>query len=55
MRNWKTTFSGLLVAIPIGIDALIQAYNGGAFTEKTGMQLVITIGIILWATYTKDK
>ena len=55
MKDWKTTLSGLLVALPIGIDALIQAYNAGAFTEKTGLQLVVTIGIILWAAYTKDK
>ena len=55
MKDWKTTLSGMLVGLPIGIDALIQAYTSGVFTGKVGVQLVIAVGILLWSAYTKDK
>jgi hypothetical protein len=54
MRNWKTTLAGLLAAAPIAIDALITAYNAGAFTGKSGGQLLIAIGLILLSTFAKD-
>jgi hypothetical protein len=54
MRNWKTTLAGLLAAAPIAIDALITAYNAGAFTDKSGGQLLVAIGIALFARYAKD-
>lgn len=54
MKNWKTTLAGLaLSAYPI-IDSLIQAYNAGYFTDKTGSQLWMGIGFIIFAVLTKD-
>lgn len=55
MRNWKTTLAGLLAALPIAFDALITAYNAGAFTDKTGGQLLVAIGIALFARFAEDQ
>lgn len=55
MKNWKTTLSGLLVGLPVAINALLDAYTAGAFTGKSGGQLVAAIGIILLGLYSKDK
>jgi len=54
MKNWKTTLAGLLAALPIAYDALLTAYNAGAFTNKTGGQLIVAIAIALFARYAKD-
>lgn len=54
MKNWRTTLAGYLVSLPFLIDALIQAYNAGFFTEKTGWQLFLSIGAIVFATLAKD-
>jgi len=54
MKNWKTTLAGLLAALPIAYDALLTAYNAGAFTDKTGGQLIVAIAIALFARYAKD-
>lgn len=53
--NWKTTIAGLIAGLPVGIDALITAFNAGAFTGKSGAQLALAIGIILFGVYAKDK
>ena len=53
-KSWKTSLAGLLAGLPVAIDALIQAYNAGAFTGKTGTQLLISIGIILIGLLSKD-
>lgn len=55
MKNWKTTFGGLLAGAGIGFDALMKAYESGAFTGKTGVSLVIAIGLVLLGVYSKDK
>lgn len=54
MKNWKTTIAGYAVSLPLLIDALVQAYNSGYFTEKTGWQLYLSIGIIILSTLAKD-
>lgn len=54
MKNWKTTIAGLVTGVPIAIDALITAFQAGAFTGKSGVQLVAAIGIILLGLVTKD-
>jgi hypothetical protein len=54
MKNWRTTLLGLLVsAYPI-IDSIIQAYNTGYFTDKTGGQLWLGIGVIVFSVLAKD-
>lgn len=55
MKNWKTTIAGFLVGLPTGIDALVQAYNAGSFTGKTGVQLAAAIGVVLLGIAAKDK
>jgi len=55
MKNWKTTLAGLLASLPIAIDALITAYNVGAFTDKSGGQLLVAIGIALFARFAQDS
>lgn len=54
MKNWKTTLAGLIASLPIAFDALYTAYTAGAFTDKTGGQLLVAIGIALFARYAKD-
>lgn len=54
MTNWKTTLAGLVAALPIAVDALLTAYNAGAFTDKTGGQIVVAIGMVLFAILAKD-
>lgn len=54
MKNWKTTLVGLVTGAIPAIDALITAYNSGYFTEKTGYQLLIGIGLILFGVFAKD-
>lgn len=54
MKNWKTTFAGFVTGIPFGIDAIVQANNAGAFTGKTGCQLVAALGMVLLGLFAKD-
>lgn len=54
MKSWKTTIAGLLTGVPVAIDALVQAYNAGTFTGKTGTQLLVAMGIVLLGLYSKD-
>ncbi|APZ82913.1 hypothetical protein [Flavobacterium phage FL-1] len=54
MKNWKTTLIGLITGLIPAIDALITAYNSGYFTGKTGGQLILGIGIILFGALAKD-
>ena len=55
MKSWKTTLSGLLVGLPVAADALIKAYEAGSFTGKTGMQLLVAIGLVLLGLFSKDN
>lgn len=54
MKNWKTTVAGFLAGLPLGIDAIVQANNAGAFTGKTGSQLAAALGFILLGAFAKD-
>lgn len=54
-KSWKTTVAGLLAGLPIAIEAIITAYNAGTLTGKTGSQLLLAIGLILFGAYAKDK
>lgn len=54
MKNWKTTLAGLLAGLPVLGDALYTAYQAGAFTGKTGIQLVTGIGMVLFGVWAKD-
>ena len=54
MKNWKTTVTGVLAGLPLLIDALIQAYNAGAFTGKSGSQLALSIALIVIGYILKD-
>lgn len=52
--SWKTTLLGMVVgALPI-INALIDAYNSGAFTGKSAMQCAAGIGIVIFGVVSKD-
>lgn len=54
MKNYKTTLAGLVTGLPILIDALVTAYNAGTFTGKTGIQLSLSIGLVLLGVLSKD-
>ncbi len=54
MKSWKTTLAGFVAGIPIGIDAIVQANSAGAFTGKTGSQLVAALGFVLLGLFAKD-
>jgi len=54
MKNLKTSLAGLLAGMPFVIDALMQAYSAGSFTNKSGLQLVAAIGVVLLGLYSKD-
>lgn len=54
MKNWRTTLAGIaLSAYPI-IDSVMQAFNAGYFTDKTGMQLWLGVGFIIFGVLAKD-
>lgn len=54
MRNYKTTLAGLLTGLPFLIDALMQAYTAGYFTDKSGWQLFGSIAWIIVTRLVKD-
>ena len=54
MKNVKTSIAGLIAGLPFIIDALMQAYTAGTFTNKSGLQLVAAIGVVLLGLYSKD-
>jgi len=54
MKNFKTTVAGIVAGLPLLIDALIQAYNAGAFTGKSGSQLALSIALIIIGYVLKD-
>jgi len=54
MKNLKTSLAGLIAGLPFIIDALMQAYTAGSFTNKSGLQLVAAIGVVLLGLYSKD-
>lgn len=54
MKSWKTTLAGFLTGIPLGIEAIVEANNAGAFTGKTGSQLAAAVGMVLLGLFAKD-
>lgn len=54
MKNLKTSLAGLLAGLPFIVDALLGAYTAGTFTNKSGLQLVAAIGVVLLGLYSKD-
>ena len=54
MKNLKTTLAGIVAGLPLLIDALVQSYNIGAFTGKTGVELVLSIALIIIGYILKD-
>jgi hypothetical protein len=54
MKNWKTTVAGLVAGLPFAIDAILQAYTAGYFTDKTGWQLFGAIAVITITSLAKD-
>ena len=54
MKNFKTTVAGIVAGLPLLIDALVQAYNAGAFTGKSGSQLFLSIALIVIGYILKD-
>lgn len=53
-KNWKTTLAGLVAGLPFAIDAILQAYTAGYFTDKTGWQLFGAIAVIVITNLMKD-
>ena len=53
-KNWKTTLAGLVAGLPFAIDAIVQAYTAGYFTDKTGWQLFGAIAVIVVTSLVKD-
>ena len=54
MKNWKTTLAGIITGLPLLIDALVQAYAIGTFTGKTGVELSLSIALIVIGWFLKD-
>jgi len=54
MKNWRTTLAGFIVSAPFMIDALIQAYTAGYFTDKTGWQLFASVAFVVFSRLAKD-
>lgn len=54
MKNWKTTLAGLVAGLPFAIDAIVQAYAAGYFTDKTGWTLFGSLAFILFTSFAKD-
>ena len=54
MKNWKTTVIGFLLGIYPLIESIIDAYNSGYFTDKTGYQFWFGLGIIVFGYLSKD-
>lgn len=45
VKNWKTTLAGLLAGIPFAIDAIMQAYAAGYFTDAMMTSVHIEIRV----------
>ena len=54
MKDLKTTIAGFLTGAPVVIDAIVTAYQSGAFTGKSTLQVIVGIGIILLGLWTAD-
>lgn len=54
MKNWRTTLAGLVAGLPFAIDAIVQAYTAGYFTDKTGWQLFGAVAVLVITALVKD-
>jgi hypothetical protein len=54
LKSWRTTLAGWLFGTPALLDALINAYQTGYFTDKDGWQLFGSIAFIVICTLMKD-
>lgn len=52
--SWRSSLAGILTGLGVAGDAILQAYSAGAFTGKTGFQLIAAIGIIILGLVVKD-
>ena len=55
MKDWRTTLAGLVTGLPFAINALIDAYAAGYFTDKTGWTLFVSLAWILVTALVKDS
>ena len=55
LKHFKTTLIGFAIGIYPLIQAIQEAYAAGYFTDKTGLQFWVSLGIIVLAYYSKDK
>ena len=55
MKDLKTTIAGLVLGLPIAVDAINQAYQAGVFTGKTILQTIIAAVIIIVLAWAKDR
>ena len=55
MKDAKTTLTGLLAGGGLAVQTLLEAYEKGVFTGKTGVQLVVSIAIVLLGLYAGDS
>ena len=46
--------AGFLTGFPVIIDSLATAYTAAQFEGKSGLQLMIGIGVVLIGAYAKD-
>jgi len=54
LKSWRTTLAGWIFGTPALLDALINAYQNGYFTDKDGWQLFWSIAFIVVCTLVKD-
>lgn len=54
MKNWRTTLLGLIGGLPFAIEAIVDAYNSGYFTDRSGWQLVGSIAFTVLMAIIKD-
>lgn len=54
MKNWRTTLLGLIGGLPFAIEAIVDAYNSGYFTDKAGWQLAGSVIFAILMAIIKD-
>lgn len=55
MKNWRTTLLGFATGFPFAIDAIMQAFAQGYFTDKSGWQLAASLAFVVLGAVLKDK
>lgn len=54
MKSWKTTLAGLVTGLFPIIDAVDKAYTAGSFSGKSGSELLMGIGLVVFGALSKD-